>query len=549
MKKKFLSILMIFLPSLLFSQVVFDPVSDGPVYDLLTELAALKVISLNSISKPYSRIYIAEKLQEARRSEQFKNHDIPERACREIDFFLRDYGFEITLKSPTKQDSLPHQRICYDPPCYRAVTNIFRVSVSPLLGSFFLMNENGAVKEVTGGGELVGYLGKHLAFYTNIQQTWQSQALVKPVYITMEEGKVWKEFSGGVSSTEWRGGVSVAWNWGDFGIYKDRPVWGNAEHGSNILSGHAPSFPFIRLHLKPARWIEFQYIHGWLRSNVIDSARSSFAEGQGNGETDNIVYRRKFIAANIFTVTPWKGLDISVGNSIIYSDVNPNPWYLIPVLFYNSVDAEKNNYNDYNGSNSQMFIDVCSRQIRHLKLYSCLFIDELKTSRIMDPNSYNFTSWKLGLMVNDLLLKNYSFTIEWTKTNPLTYKHFIPTINFENESYNLGQYMRDNSQEIFVALAFKPIQRLGFNLSFTLAQHGDEYIYTTGKDLTTLPVLKNLTWQNKQLKLEARYMIVNKVACFLQYSITQEAGDIQYVPVVMRGSTNTLVAGISLGFF
>jgi len=365
----------------------------------------------------------------------------------------------------------------------------------------------------------------------------------------MEEGKVWRDAGkGSVANTEWRGGISVAWKWGDFGVYKDRPIWGNGVHGTNILSGHAPPFPFIQLHVKPAKWIEFRYIHGWLKTDEPglnpfskDSAYVSYCKGHS-----------KYIAANMLTVTPWKGLDLSVGNSIIYSDVNPSPFMLIPIMFFNPVDNERTAYNDNASSNSQIFASISSRQIRHVHLFVSLYIDELKVSRILTPGQYNFTSWKVGFTIWDLPIKNLNFSFEWTYTKPITYKHYIVATNFNNHAYNMGDWMRDNSQGFFVALSYRPWRGLNMTVSYTYAEHGGEYEYLIGRerniDITRLPVLKDLTWISSSLTLEVRYQVVNNIFAFLQYGNSSRRGDVGFGNELMHGKTNTLVAGMSVGF-
>ena len=95
-------------------------------------------------------------------------------------------------------------------------------------------------------------------------------------------------------------------DWGTFGIIKDNIVWGTNYAGSNIISNKAPSFPMITLKVKPVKWLEFNYIHGWLSSEVIDSARYYNA-----GADRRIVYHPKFIAANMFTITPFKKFNFS----------------------------------------------------------------------------------------------------------------------------------------------------------------------------------------------------------------------------------------------
>ncbi|MDZ7636074.1 MAG: hypothetical protein U5L72_17210 [Bacteroidales bacterium] len=59
----------------------------------------------------------------------------------------------------------------------------------------------------------------------------------------------------------------------------------------------------------------------------------------------------------------------------------------MPIFFYKSVDHGLNSGID--NSNSQMFIDISSNNIRHLHLYGTLFIDELSTKRFT-TDDYNF---------------------------------------------------------------------------------------------------------------------------------------------------------------
>jgi len=524
---------------------------------LLDELATLKIITINSVVKPYSRIYIAHKLIEA--MEQVEKLNTRQRA--EIEFYLHDYKFElrerlIITEKPTIntsgskiQDTVASEQhpasFSYDPLSFNYMNRWLKLSVRPALGARFIVNENGSVWDLTGGGEVFGYVGKHVGYYLNVEQTWQSEALVTPEYFTLEEGKVWTNAgNGSVTNTEWRGGISVAWKWGDFGVYKDRPIWGNGVHGSNILSGHAPSFPFIQLHLKPAKWIEFTYFHGWLNGESTPSATSPRVEEDQSSETSP---HPKYMAANIFTVTPWRGLDISFGNSIIYSDINVNPLYLIPFLFYNSADAQKNAYNNFAGSNSQVFLDVSSRQINHLNLYASLFIDEINLSRIFDKNKQsNLFGYKLGFQIFDLFMKNLILSAEYTMTNPLTYKHFISSISFSYDNYSLGHYMRDNSQNIFVDLTYRPFRGFSCSISYDFCKHGAEMYYYPG-DNEGFPVLTDISWKFQKISLTASYMILNRVMLLIAFESNSNYGDVKYSPSIIYGKTNQFIAGIKLG--
>ncbi|MBE0646697.1 MAG: hypothetical protein IH596_02815 [Bacteroidales bacterium] len=610
--KKILLLLFSFFTFCASAQVVYEDINNIGIYEFLDELANLKVIEINSVVKPYSRQFIAEKLLEAKgyvegqkngnteirngakRSSAESNtkyvkkkYLLNKRQVKELEFYLQDYqidlrcairdtgytmrdarieGNEQLVKDPGSRipdpgsdcyldydhklgflfKNKPSFAVPLNPLAFQYKDRLFTLSVRPILGISYMTNENGSALHKYWGGSMFGYIGKNFGFYANLRDNNESVGLEYPEYFTLRGGHVYKgNPNGGVDYFEMKGGVTVSWNWGSVGLLNDRFTWGNNYHGANILSEKAPPYPYLYLHLKPVKWLEFSYMHGWLNSNVIDSSRSYYS-----GDVYRVVYRNKYIAANMFTVTPWKRLNISFGNSIIYSDINVNPLYLIPFMFFNAVDATKNSYNNNGGSNSQLFFDISSRQIRHLHLYVTLFIDELKMSRVTDPDLQNFTSWKAGFKVSDFPLSNLSFTFEWTKTNPMTYKHYISTTSFASNNYNMGNYLRDNSREYYFALAYKPIRGLFVQASYTLAAHGDDYPYDYSSPIPVdqVPFIKNKTWQNSEVAVSARYEYTANGYFFLEYLNSSRMGDVRYQPGFMHGKTNTIVAGVNVGF-
>ena len=528
------------------AQVVNEPVSNNFIYDLLDELAAVKVITLNSVVKPYSRTFIAQKLSEARAH----SDKLSKRQLEEISFYLKDFNFDIlnpVIPSlHTRADSVHAATFQINPLSFRLNTDLFKLSISPELGSRFMINENGNFIEVSGGGSVYGYFTKHIGYSFNVIHVHQNEPLVNPLMFSMEEGKSWNYLSdGSVYNTEWTGGLSVAWRWGDFGIYKDRPVWGNALHGSNIMSGHAPSFPYLQLHFKPAKWIEFYCIDAVLESNVVDSSRSSFTPG-----SENIQFHKKYMAANIITFTPWKGLDISLGNSIFWSDVI-KVGYLIPFNLYKSVDQTLKGATGYeSGYNTNddghLFIDVSSRNIRHLHLYAGLWIDDWVSSYLLDPNKHNCLSWKLGASIYDLPVRNLSLLLEGSINRPRVYQEYNPANAYSNDDYNLGNYLQDDSWEFYACLNYKPIRGLSITASFDIAQRGG-FVYMKD-DYSTYPLSKNLVFNQTHFGINAAYMITTDLKVYAGWQYNQHSGDIQYIPQLLRGNTNSALVGFNMGF-
>ncbi len=278
---------------------------------------------------------------------------------------------------------------------------------------------------------------------------------------------------------------------------------------------------------------------------VVDSTRSDYSTDPARE-----VFRPKYIAANMFTFTPWKGLNISIGNSIIYSDMGVQPAYLIPVLFYKSVDHTLNQGID--NQNSQMFLDVSSRQIKHLHLYGTVYIDELKVERITNDTLHNFWSLKLGTKVSDWVVKNLSLNFEYTMSTPITYQHRVSTLTFESNKYNMGYYLRDNSQEFYLAAEYKLIRGLHLRAYYLLAQHGPDYDYTLDQTVDTHPFLERVVWQNQTFSFKANYEFINNSFLFFEFLMSDISGDQDkvelYTPEFFRGKTNTLSAGFNFGF-
>ena len=264
----------------------------------------------------------------------------------------------------------------------------------------------------------------------------------------------------------------------------------------------------------------------------------------------------------MFTIIPFKRLNISFGNSIIYSDGNVQLAYLVPFLFYKSVDHTLNNTNStgQSGQNAQMFFDISSRQIKHLHLYVTLFIDEFKMDRISNDTAHNFLSWKLGFRLSDFPLKNVSLTTEYTRTNPGTYQHNISTTTFASNDYTLGHYMRSNSDEIYISLGYKPIRGLHLKASFMIARHGNDDDYYDVKDkIINLPFMKKVTWDNKTYQISARYEFINNAYVFAQlimsdingYNVDGKTGQdylTKFGPELFWGKKTSVSFGFNIGF-
>ena len=291
----------------IYAQEIPHPVNNTGIYEFLDELANNQIISINSVVKPYSRLFIANRLKEA--SE--KRDQLSARQSKELDFYLLDFGKE--LKNGTtvqRYNGTTVQRYNgeraqwlkgkkgekrWDLFYYK--DSLFSLTVNPILGGELFTNSSGKATYWRNGAEARGYVG-NWGFYASLRDNHEKPLLGNPAYLVQRINGHMK------SATDWsemQGGVTFSWKWGNAGFVKDGFQWGNNYNGANIFGGNNPTFIQLRLHLKPVKWFEFNYLHGWLNSMVVDSSRSYWVTNS-YGSDYREVYHKKYLAANLFHI-------------------------------------------------------------------------------------------------------------------------------------------------------------------------------------------------------------------------------------------------------
>ncbi|MFO0322868.1 MAG: hypothetical protein ACK504_10620 [Bacteroidota bacterium] len=522
-----------------FSQEVNKHISFISIYDYLDELSNIQVIDLCSVVKPYSRKVIYEKLHEA----ETKIELLTKRQQKDLAFFLKDYNKEVIPNKKFKRR--------YDLFYYR--DSLFQFTLNPILGFNYSHNENGHATQRWNGGEMNASIGKNFGFYFSLRDNGFYNVLSTTNYLTQLPGANYKPYQGSSNARtdfdEVRTGISYAWKWGSISLLKDNFTWGNNYNGANIFSGRQPSFAYLSFKMNPSKWFEFNYIHGSLISQILDSTK---IYGIGSGLRKS--FFPKYLAANLFTFKPIKRLHISIGNSIVYSDKYIQPIYLIPFMFFKSGDRTMNGSgSNALGENSQMFMDISCRVFPKTHLYGSIFVDEINFGKMFDSkNQTNLLSFKGGFRITNLL-KNTSFTLEYTRTNPWVYVHPISTTTFASNNYNLGHYLGQNAEEIFAGFKFKPMRGLVIDLSYTRALKGPVSNFTQVNGVNNVAgakFMESVLWLRHLTALKINYEIVNDVFLFAEGSYSNISGLLSdyYSPNFYKGKTKTITLGMNIGF-
>lgn len=574
MLKRKISLIFILFGSInfIFAQDIPQHISYSRIYDFIDEMANEGWIELNSVVKPYSRTFISDKLIQINSSIEKLN----KRQQSEVRFFLEEYALEQN-RLPEFDFSLSEgetHRLDGIPPIFTYNDSLLRARVQPILGMHIYSNSQGQIYHRWFGADFQAMLGKNVSVYGSLRdnsfeasKSNLNPRLSSPHYLTQFNGYEYKEPN---DFSDSRGGIKLSFKWGSIGLMKDNVVWGDSYNGSNIISGRTPSFPMINLKIKPAKWFELNYIHGWLVSNVVDSARF-YVENDIKKWYRN---HNKFIAANMFTFTPVSKLNISFGNSIIYAEDNVQPAYLIPIAFYKSMDHTLTKGIATENQNSQLFFNISSRNIKHVHLYSSLFFDEIKLNRFQSSVAENNPfSLKIGGKISNFPIQNISVIAEYTRTNIINYKHSISALTYASNSYNLGHYLGDNSQEIYASIIFKPIRGLDLSVYYLQAKHGNEYDYLRRssdgniREIISQPFMNDVIWTNETIGFKALYEVMNNTYAIVNIDLsniqardavsdpiggelrmTQQEVLNYFTPQFLRGKNTNITVGLSFGF-
>ncbi|MDQ6756747.1 MAG: capsule assembly Wzi family protein [Bacteroidota bacterium] len=394
----------------------------------------------------------------------------------ELKFYLKEFAFDSTEKI-TNDKSYFKLFTNNRETRYRTLLieeNNNKLFLEPQFGVSHLSSNGKSNTTYFGGVRLAGYFGKHIGINFSFRDVTEKGDTIDYVKsFTNQQGIV---ATGQTNNTLNYGSLnfnaSYKWNRGMLTIGKDNLIFGYGMGGNIILSGKSPSFPFVLFNYTPWKWVHFNYFHGWLQSDVIDSAKS-YNTGSGVAGSKRFIYRQKFIANHSLIINPVKGLDIGIGESMVYSD-KLNIGYLIPINFFKAYDHYTSDYAIESGSNAQFFALISSKnQIKNTHLYAQIFVDEIKLSKIFNKKeSRNQLGYTIGFNRTDVLLNYLSIGVEYTRINPFVYNNLIPTQTYASHSYSLGDWMGNNADRIFVRIDYTPLPKLKLKAEFQKIRKG-----------------------------------------------------------------------------
>lgn len=514
----------------LFAQVVYEPLYRD-VYDFLRRLSVKGVIEYNDEFRPLSRKYLAEKLLEAEENPEL----LTEVQKADLQFYLKDFYNEllfINRENDEKNidffsnDSAERWRV------FSYGDENFKFNLSPILGYEIGSRDGSKVTHLWNGLYTYGYItdavGVSFDFRDNTETGTTIDKTKSFTPVTGVNARSSSNIVGysdnKIEYSEAKGVIATDWSWGSFAVGKEFMEWGYAENGLIVLSKKAPSFPFVRLDINPVDWLGFNYFHGWLSSDVVDSSSFYYI----NTGSQSFSFRKKFIASHTLFIRPTKGLKLSIGESIIYSD-ELEFIYLIPIMFFRLADHYLSRQNNRAGSNSQIFLSVSSRNhIANTHLYGTLFIDELTINGLFDPKEErNQVGFTLGASVVDLPLDNLTLTVEYSKLYPFVYDHANQTQTYKNLSYVMGHWMGNNADQVYGSIRYRFMRGLETSVWARYIRKGEAGDIKDQTKQPQPPFLFGLRTNYTYLGAMIKYEFIQELFVRIRYQYTKTSEQLE----------------------
>jgi len=199
------------------------------------------------------------------------------------------------------------------------------------------------------------------------------------------------------------------------------------------------------------------------------------------------VYAKKYSTMHYLSFVPWKKLNISLFESIIWKTSDSlytrgfDLSYLNPVIFYRPVE-----FNLGSGDNAMIGLNLRFTAGEGIALYGQFVIDEFKIKEITSGNGWagNKYAWQAGVKSFDLFgIRNLNIQVEFNTIRPYMYTHFTTVQNYSNAKEPLAHPSGANTKEA-VAIAKYNYKRLYFNLKYVWSGFGlDSAGISFGKDI------------------------------------------------------------------
>lgn len=457
----------------------YEPLNKS-VYGYLENISAQGYVVLNSEIKPFSRIYIAEKLNEIY---SYSRDELTDIEYDELIFYMRDFSNELTIlgfdakllpKSNLNKYNLWNSVGFNEAGRFHLFDykdSLFTFKLDPIFGYSSSSSDDGNSSHFWNGLSLYGSISDFIGFDLNFRDNTENGD-------NLDYNREFSPFTGftfkakkerGFEFDEVNANLTFSNSWGSFTLGKDYIYYGEGRQSKVIIGNKAPSFPHIKLEINPVDWFRFSYVHGWLNSQVIDSSTIRYNESGW----ESFKHIPKYYVTHIFSFTPFQSFNFSLGESIVYSD-SFEPIYLIPIMFFRSADHYLT-VPDNAAGNAQLFGSFWYNYSKiNTRFYGSVYIDEISIQTMIEgthgPKAIAYT---VGANIVNPYVNDLQFNIEYSKLDPFVYFHSDDAQFYSNYNYQLGHWIGSNADQFYISVNKKFLRGLNVKGWYSYIRRGE----------------------------------------------------------------------------
>lgn len=530
-------------------QSIIMPVTN-PVYGFLEAMSVKGIITFNEFLHPLTRNEISFYLQALRE----RQAELTAVEREQLDFHSREFHAELSTKAGVEsKDVSPsffHSSAEDRPRFFYFRGDRMQLSVSPLAGVTMEKKFGETRSKIWNGFTVFGNVREHFGFHVDFRDNtvrFKEHQDLPDLYEPATGPIQLKSSATHYEHSETHGSFLFSTEWMMFGGLKENMRLGSGYNSNIILSSKAPTFPAIYLKINPLPWLQFYYMHGWLLSRVHDSAASYTSQIAGRPRN---IDRPKYFAMHALQINPWKNLAYTFGETIVYSDQSPYWGYLMPFLFYRSVDHMfEGNTGENTGNNGSFFLDIKYWPVPKVRLSSAVFVDELSLSNLLNnKNGRNQVAFTMGASLYDIVIPRLLFKAEYTAIQPWVYSNFVQTQTYTNSGYLMGHYIGQNSDQLFLSAEYQLFANLLLQAQVIKTRQGSFGPVENQYDETGEEFLYGLLREETSFGFSAQYQYTHDATAKVYFNISNVSDEDAFrTPDWRKGSLNKFGLSISYG--
>lgn len=469
--KIFLTIISVFLLSSICSAQVENVPLEFPVYDFLKEMSVKKIINFDDDSPNLSRFEVADFLKKIETAKSTLSHTeikllnkykveyIPEESNKENTWQM--FGSDKKFSTNLEDFFSNKQKYIYKVGVEG--NNAFIEGLGHLYGGAQIKpSEKKGVFMMDGGFRFRGTLFNHLgysfdylkgAMFGDVSLAPFIEPRLKTDFKFNENSEILKNYDYISSYLKYHIEPLEGFNFSaQFG--REKTTLGYGYGSKPILSGDGPDMDFLKLRAK----------YGVLSfTSIFASTVGYFAKARDDRYT-------KYFAAQRLKVSIKDLFDVALSDVIIYNG-RIDLAYLNPILFYTFAEKSLQDRD-----NKNFIFDMQTKFWKNVEFTGTVFIDDDEQFAFLTgktDRSEKFI-YQIGTMVYEpLSLKDFSFTVEYTKIRPYVYSHFDIRDNYTAYGQSLGHKIGPNADEIFTRLTYNISDWGRINFEYSRVRKGN----------------------------------------------------------------------------